>query len=190
MRILFSLLAALAFAASAVPVRAADDPVHYVQKLVEGMVAVSKKPTAERRAYYDALLEREVDWNGPAEQALGARFASLSDDERGKLADWARASVLGYKPLMRFIQNLVFNSCAISGKHVAEVSQIRFICSRFGADPNFTARFDVARIGGRFRIVDIGHIGVSLREELSKELFQKDAVEEHGVKVDLASLKK
>ena len=40
------------------------------------------------------------------------------------------------------------------------------------------------RHGTRIRIVDIGHIGVSLREELSKEILKPSAVSEHGVQVN------
>ena len=168
----------------ATPARA-DDPVQYVQRIMVDMVAVSKRPTPERRAYYIGLLTKEVDWTGPAIQALGTRWSGLGEPERRKLADWSRDSVLGTDSVMQFIQNLIFQSCAIASKSVAEDgASVRVNCVRFGHDPQFQVRFDVARRGERFRIVDIGHIGVSLREELGKEILKPNAVAEHGVQVN------
>jgi len=163
----------------------AEDPVAYVQKVMDEMVAVSTKPTADRRAYYETLLGKEVDWTGPAMQALGQRWQALGEAERQKLADWARQSVLSTSTVMGYMQNLILQSCVIAGKSVAEDgATVRMNCTRFGSDPNFQARFDVARRGDKFQIVDIGHNGVSLREELSKEILKPTAVAEHGVKVN------
>lgn len=163
----------------------AQDPVQYVQRIVSDMVAVSKKPTAERRAYYVGLLTKEVDWTGPAVQALGGRWDRLAEADRARLADWSRDSVLGTDSVMQFIQNLIFQSCAIAGRNAeADGASVRVQCVRFGQDPNFSVRFDVRRQGERIRIVDIGHIGVSLREELSKEILKPGAVSEHGVQVN------
>ncbi len=163
----------------------ADDPVQYVQRIVADMVQVSKRPTAERRAFYVGLLANEVDWSGPAAAALGGRFASLSEADRRRLADWSRDSVLGHDGVMSFIQNLIFQSCAIVGRSPAEDgASVRVSCVRFGQDPNFAVRFEVRRLGETFRIVDIGHIGVSLREALGKEILKPEAVAEHGVRID------
>ncbi|MGQ0676231.1 MAG: hypothetical protein ACT4N4_09120 [Rhodospirillales bacterium] len=193
MRILFlflgALIAALA-APGASPGRAAEDASHYVQKLLAEMVAVSRRPTHDRRAFYERLLGHEIDWSGPAHYALGPRFAALTESERTRLADWSRKSVLGHSGVMQFVQNLVFQSCAISGKQLGpDISSVRINCNRFGDEPNFTVRFEIARRGGGFRIVDVGYIGISLREELGKEIFKKDAVEEHGVRVDAVAIK-
>lgn len=168
----------------------AQDAGQYVQNLVADMVAISKRPSAERRAFYNNFLAGEVDWNGPAVQALGqARWAALSEGDRRKLADWARDALMGYESAMRFIQNLIFQSCSVSGGG-AGGSGVHIRCSRFGNEPLFGLRFDVARQGDRFKIADIGYVGISLRESLAKEILKKDAVEEHGVRVDLAELKK
>ncbi len=169
---------------AASPARAGD-PVQYVQDIVTGMVRVSKMPTPERRAFYVNLLTREVDWSGPGMAALGGRWPSLPEADRQKLADWSRDSVLGHDGVMNFIQNLIFQSCGIVGRSVAEDgASVRVSCVRFGHDPNFAVRFEVQRRGDRFRIVDIGHIGVSLREELGKAIMKPDAVAEHGVQVN------
>ncbi|MCC6471694.1 MAG: ABC transporter substrate-binding protein [Alphaproteobacteria bacterium] len=163
----------------------ADDPIQYVQRIVAEMVTVSKKPTADRRAFYVGLLTKEVDWTGPAIQALGQRWDRLAEADRARLADWSRDSVLGTDSVMQFIQNLIFQSCAIAGKNAeADGASVRVNCVRFGQDPNFSVRFEVRRQGERIRIVDIGHIGVSLREELSKEILKPSAVSEHGVRVN------
>jgi hypothetical protein len=172
------------------PARAAGDAVQYVQDLLAGMMTASKSPTRDRRAFYVRFLSEEIDWTGPAKLALGHRFAALSAEDRAKLADWSRKSVLGHDGVMQFVQNLVFQSCGISGKSLgAEVSSIRINCVRFGADPNFTVRFEIVRDSQRFWIADVGYIGISLREELGKEIFKKDAVAEHGVLVETVAAK-
>jgi ABC-type transporter MlaC component len=184
-----ALIAALA-APGAAPAHASGDAVQYVRELLAGMLAVSKRPTKERRAFYERFLSEEIDWHGPAKLALGPRFAALSAEDRAKLAEWSRKSVLGHDGVMQFVQNLVFQSCGISSKDVgAEVSSIRINCTRFGADPNFTVRFEVARQGPGYRIADVGYIGISLREELGKEIFKKDAVAEHGVQAGAIAAK-
>lgn len=183
MRALLLLLGMLV-ATPAGPARA-DDPVAYVQKVMEEMVAVSKKPTADRRAFYEGLLGKEVDWTGPAMQALGQRWQALEEPERRKLADWARQSVLAAGDVMGYMQNLILQACAIAGRTVAEDgASVRLNCTRFGGEPNFQARFDVARRGDGFKIVDIHHTGASLREQLSREILKPTAVAEHGVKVN------
>ena len=172
------------------PVRA-QDAGGYIQALAADMVAISKRPSAERRAFYERFLAGEVDWNGPAIQALGQeRWQRLPEDERRKLADWARDALMGYEAAMRFIQNLIFQSCKVSGGKGSDNAGVHISCSRFAGEGFFGLRFDVAKQGGRFKVVDIGYIGVSLREELSKEIFKQDAVREHGVRVDVAELKK
>lgn len=167
----------------ATPVRA-QDASQYVHSLAADMVAISKRPTAERRAFYDKFLAGEVDWNGPAVLALGqARWAALPESDRRKLADWARDALMGYEAAMRFIQNLIFQSCAVSGGR-GGASSIRISCTRFGNEPLFGLRFEVAKRSEGFKIADIGYIGISLREQLAKEIFKEDAVQEHGVHVD------
>lgn len=183
--------ALIAGVVGAAPARA-QDAGHYIQNIAADMVAISKRPTAERRAFYNKFLAGEVDWTGPAKQALGAnRWAALPEEDRKKLADWARDALMGYESAMRFIQNLIFQSCSVSGgAGASDVAGVRLSCSRFASEGLFGLRFEVTKQGDKFKITDIGYIGISLREELAKEIFEKDAVEEHGVKVDLASLKK
>ena len=186
--------ATIALLAASVPgVRpaAAQDAGQYVQGLAADMVAISKRPTAERRAFYNRFLAGEVDWTGPAVQALGPnRWAALAESDRQKLADWARDALMGYESAMRFIQNLIFQSCAVSGGSKNDVSGVRITCTRFGTEPLFGLRFEVARQGDRFKIADIGYIGVSLRTELAKEILKEDAVKEHGVHLDGVAMKK
>ncbi len=185
------MIAALAVSVpGAIPARA-QDAGGYIQNLAADMVAISKRPTAERRAFYERFLAGEVDWNGPAILALGRdRWVALPDRDRQRLADWARDALLGYESAMRFIQNLIFQSCAVNGGGTGDVSGVRISCTRFASEGLFGLRFEVAKQGDRFKIADIGYIGISLREQMAKEIFQKDAVEEHGVRVDLAELKK
>lgn len=185
MRSLFLIPAVLAasIAAPAAPARA-DDAAHYVQKLIADMVAISKLPTRDRRAFYEDFLANEIDWNGPALHALGDRWSALSDPDRRKLAEWARNSVLGHDGVMQFVQNMVFRSCAITGKNLAaDTSSVRIKCLRVANDPDFIVRFEIERQGQALRIADVGYVGISLREALGKEILKADAVKEHGVQV-------
>lgn len=178
------LIAALLTAAPGILPAAAQDAGQYVQSLAADMVAISKRPTVERRAFYNKFLAVEVDWNGPAVHALGPdRWAALPESDRQKLANWARDALMGYESAMRFIQNLIFQSCAVSGGGKNEVASVRISCSRFGGEPLFGLRFEVAQRDDKYMVADIGYIGISLREQLAKEIFKKDAVEEHGVHV-------
>ncbi len=169
----------------------AQDVGGYIQNIAADMVAISRRPTADRRAFYNKFLAGEVDWNGPAILALGRdRWSSLPEADRQRLADWARDALMGYESAMRFIQNLIFQSCSVSGGKGSTDAGVHISCTRFASEGLFGLRFDVAKQGDRFKIADIGYIGISLREQLAKEIFQKDAIEEHGVRVDLAELKK
>lgn len=183
--------ALVAGASGSIPARA-QDAGSYIQNIAADMVAISRRPTPERRAFYNNFLAGEVDWNGPAILALGRdRWTALPEADRKRLADWAREALMGYESAMRFIQNLIFQSCSVSGgKGGNDVSGVHISCTRFASEGLFGLRFDVAKQGDRFKIADIGYIGISLREQLAKEIFKKDAVEEHGVRVDLAELKK
>lgn len=174
--------ASLAATAPGIRPAAAQDAGQYVQALAADMVAISSRPTVERRAFYNKFLAGEMDWNGPAVLALGpTQWAALPEIDRQKLADWARDALMGYESAMRFIQNLIFLSCAVSSGGKNDVSSARISCSRFGGEPLFGLRFEVAQRDGKYMIADIGYIGISLREQLAKEIFKKDAVEEHGV---------
>jgi len=176
------LIAGLSFVA---PAHASEAPLAYVQRMLGEMVAVSKKPTAERRAYYVRLLSEEIDWTVPAVRALGQRFEALPAGDREKLANWSRDSVLGTGSVMEFIQNLILQSCSVASRSIeGERGTFRVSCARFGGEPAFAARFDLAPRGGRLKIIDIGYVGVSLSEELAKEIIKPDAVAEHGVKVN------
>jgi len=166
-----------------------DDPVQYVQNLIADMVAVSKLPTADRRKFYVQVLSQQIDWNGPAVQALGERWTGMSASDHQKLADWARDAVIGASGVMEFIQNLIFHSCAILGRgqENSGLASIRIGCSRFGNEPNFLVRLDIERKDQGFRIEDVGYVGISLRDELSKEILKPDAVQKHGVQVGSAA---
>lgn len=179
--------AALALLAAAAPplarpAIAQEQPQAYVQRMMGEMVAVSKKPTAERRAYYVKLLAEDIDWTGPARRALGQKFEALAATDRAKLADWSRQSVLGTQSVMEFLQNMIFSSCTVASRSTeGERASFRVQCQRFGGEPPFQARFDLAPRDGRSKIVDVGYVGVSLNEELAKEIVKPDAVAEHGV---------
>lgn len=184
---LFAATAALLLAAAApplvAPAVAQETPQAYVQRMMGEMVAISKKPTAERRAYYVKLLGEDIDWSVPAMRALGERFQALGAAERQKLADWSRDSVLGAQNVMEFLQNMIFNSCAVASRSSeGDRAAYRIQCQRFGGEPPFQARFEMAVRDGRLKIVDVGYVGVSLSEELAKEIVKPDAVAEHGVK--------
>jgi ABC-type transporter MlaC component len=170
---------------------AAEDANQYVRKLLSDMVDVSKHPTRDRRVFYEKLLANEVDWSGPAVKALGSRWQTLPEDDRRKLAEWSRDSVIGTDSVMTFVQNLIFQSCAITSRSQQSESgaSMRIACTRFGGEPNFVVRFDVTRPSGAFQITDIGYNGISLREELSKEILKEDAVAKHGVRADAIAVK-
>lgn len=164
---------------------AQEQPQAYVQRMMGEMVAISKKATAERRSYYVKLLGEDIDWTTPARRALGERFQALAEAERQKLADWSRQSVLGTQSVMEFLQNMIFSSCAIASRSSeGERASYRIQCQRFGGEPPFQARFELAPRDGRLKIVDVGYVGVSLSEELAKEIVKPDAMAEHGVKWD------
>jgi ABC-type transporter MlaC component len=163
--------------------RAQEQPQAYVQRMMGEMVAVSKKATAERRTYYVKLLGEDIDWTTPARRALGARFEALAAADRAKLADWSRQSVIGTQSVMEFLQNMIFSSCAVASRSSeGERSSYRIQCQRFGGEPPFQARFEMAPRDGKLKIVDVGYVGVSLSEELAKEIVKPDAMAEHGVK--------
>lgn len=170
---------------------AAEDANQYVRKLLTSMVDVSKQSTRDRRAFYEQFLSNEIDWSGPAVRALGSRWQTLPDEDRRKLAEWSRDSVLGTTSVMNFVQNLIFQSCAITSRsqQSERAASMRIACTRFGGEPNFVVRFDVMRPGGSFQIADVGYNGISLREELSKEILKEDAVAKHGVRVDAIAVK-
>lgn len=169
---------------------AAEDATQYVRRLLGEMVDVSKHPTRDRRAFYVKFLSSEIDWTGPAVLALGQRWQALPDDERRRLAEWSRDSVLGTDSVMNFVQNLIFQSCAITSRsQQADGASLRISCTRFGGEPNFIVRFDVRRPGGAYRIVDVGYNGISLLDALSKEILKEDAVAKHGVRVDAIAVK-
>lgn len=163
--------------------RAQEQPQAYVQRMIGAMVEVSKKATAERRTYYVKLLSEDIDWTTPARRALGERFQALAAAERAKLADWSRDSVIGTQSVMEFLQNMIFSSCAIASRSTeGERSSYRIQCQRFGGEPPFQARFELAPRDGKLKIVDVGYVGVSLSEELAKEIVKPSAMAEHGVK--------
>lgn len=175
------LAAALVALSAAAPARA-QDGAQYVRQLAVRMVEVSKKATAERRAFYVGMLRDDIDWSVPAIRALGQRYDALKAEEKQKLADWSRDSVLGTGSVMEFLQNLIFQSCAVTGgEREGGRTSMRLSCVRFGSEPNFQVRLDVAPRGGRIKIVDVGYISVSLSEELAKEITKPSAVAEHGV---------
>ncbi len=164
---------------------AQEQPQAYVQRMMGEMVAISKKATAERRGYYVKLLSEDIDWTTPARRALGQRFEALAAAERAKLADWSRQSVIGTQSVMEFLQNMIFSSCAVASRSSeGERASYRIQCQRFGGEPPFQARFELAPRDGKLKIVDVGYVGVSLSEELAKEIVKPDAVAEHGVKWD------
>lgn len=180
-----ALLGLIASIATPVAVRAAEEPAAYIQRMLGEMVAVSKKPTAERRAYYIQLLSEEIDWTVPAVRALGQRFEALVPSDRQKLANWSRDSVLGTNSVMEFAQNLILQSCKVADRNLeGDRGSFRVTCARFGGEPPFAARFDLAPRDGRLKIVDIGYVGVSLSEELAKEIVKPEAATEHGVKLN------
>ena len=191
MRAVVLLMGALVACSIAAPVGAAEDASQYVRKLLNDMVDISKQSTRDRRVFYERFLTNEVDWRSPAIRALGARWQTLPEDDRRKLADWSRDSVIGTDSVMTFIQNLIFQSCAITSRsqQSEEGASIRIACTRFGSEPNFVVRFEVVRPAGAFQIIDIGYNGVSLREELSKEIFKEDAVAKHGVRPEAIVVK-
>ena len=165
------------------PAAAQETPQAYVQRMMGEMVAISKRPTAERRAYYVKLLGEDIDWSVPAVRALGDRFGSLAAADQQKLVDWSRNSVLSTQAVMEFLQNMIFQSCVIASRSSeGERASYRIQCQRFGGEPPFQARFEMAVREGRLKIVDVGYVGVSLSEELAKEIVKPDAVAEHGVK--------
>ncbi len=180
-------IAALALLATAAPpfarpAVAQEQPQAYVQRMMGEMVAVSKKPTAERRAYYVKLLAEDIDWSVPAVRALGPRYDALAEADRKKLADWSRDSVLGTQSVMEFLQNMIFQSCAIASRSTEGArASYRIQCQRFGGEPPFQARFELMPRGSKLMIVDVGYVGISLSEELAKEIVKPDAVAEHGV---------
>lgn len=180
-----ALMALMAVPQPAPAAQDAQDPAQYVRSLLDNMIQVSARPTPERRRFYVNMLSNEIDWNTPAMQALGGRFSALSEDDRRKLAEWSRDSVLGHDGVMNFVQNLIFRSCRITGNSRDSArASIRFHCTRAENDPEFIVRFDVEPRGQKYQITDVGYVGISLRNELSKELFKKDAVAQHGVRVD------
>lgn len=171
-------------AADPAPTGDAVGAVNFVQSMIDGMVQVSKRPTRDRRAFYESLLKNDIDWNGPAMRALGPSWSALAVDERRKLADWSRDALLGEDSVMEFIQNLIFHYCVITGRRAeADGATVRFSCGRFGNEPNFSLRLQVLRRGDRFQIVDVGYIGISLIEAMGEALLEPDAVAKHGVKV-------
>lgn len=176
------------FAAAANTPSAADDLVaatQYVQGLLNGMVAVSERPTRERRAFYENFLRNEIDWNAAGIRALGTKWSALGTDERRKLAEWARDSVMGEESVMEFIQNLIFRGCFITSRSAQnEGSAVRFSCVQFGNIPNFSLRLHVARRSERFQIIDVGYVGISLMEELGDAMLDHDSVARHGVNVE------
>lgn len=157
----------------------------YVQTIINGMVEVSRRPTRERRAFYEDMLMNQIDWNAPAMHALGSRWSTLEPDDRRKLAEWSRDALLGEDSVMEFIQNLIFTYCAITGRSPdGEGATVRFTCGRFGNEPNFSVRLLVQRRGERYQIVDVGYVGISLVEALGEALLDPDAVAKHGVRVE------
>lgn len=165
--------------------RAQEQPQAYVQRMIGEMVAVSKKATAERRSYYVRLLTDDIDWTTPARRALGERFQALAEAERKKLAEWSLQSVIGTQSVMEFLQNMIFSSCAIASRSSeGEQASYRIQCQRFGGEPPFQARFELAPRDGKLKIVDVGYVGVSLSEELAKAIVKPEAVAAHGVKWD------
>ncbi len=156
----------------------------YVQTIINGMVDVSRKPTRERRAFYEDMLMNQIDWNAPAMHALGSRWAALDPADRRKLAEWSRNALLGEDSVMEFIQNLIFTYCLITGRSPeSEGANVRISCGRFGNEPNFSVRLLVQRRGERYQIVDVGYVGISLIEALGEALTDPDAVAKHGVRV-------
>jgi len=188
--VLFVVGLLLAAAATPAPASASEDATQYIRRILSDMVDVSKHSTRDRRVFYEKFLSTEIDWSGPAVRALGPRWQTLPDDERRKLAEWSRDSVLGTDSVMTFVQNLIFQSCAITSRsQQADGASVRISCTRFGGEPNFVVRFEVMRPGTAFQIADVGYNGISLREELSKEILKEDAVAKHGVRVDTVAVK-
>ncbi len=157
----------------------------YVQTIINGMVEVSRRPTRERRAFYEDMLMNQIDWNAPAMHALGSRWSTLDPADRRRLAEWSRDALMGEDSVMEFIQNLIFTYCLITGRSPqADGATVRISCGRFGNEPNFSVRLLVQRRGERYQIVDVGYVGISLIEALGEALFDPDAVAKHGVRID------
>lgn len=157
----------------------------YVQRIINGMVEVSRRPTRERRAFYEDMLRNQIDWNAPAMHALGSRWSMLGPDDRRRLAEWSRDALLTEDSVMEFIQNLIFTYCLITGRSPRDDgATVRISCGRFGNEPNFSVRLLVQRRGERYQIVDVGYVGISLIEALGEALTDPDAVAKHGVRIE------
>jgi hypothetical protein len=162
----------------------ASAAVRFVRSMLDGMVEVSHHPTHDRRAFYESLIRNDIDWNGPAMRALGPRWSTLGPDDRRKLADWSRDSLLDAGSVMEFIQNLMFGRCDITGRDAeSDGAMVRFSCSRFGNEPSFSLRMQVLRRGDRFQITDVSYVGISLIEAMGEALRKPEAVAQHGVNI-------
>jgi ABC-type transporter MlaC component len=159
--------------------------VQFVKTMINGMIDISKHPTRERRAHYESLIANAIDWDGPAKRILGASWSALSAEDRRKLADWSRDVLLDADFVMEFIQNLIFPSCVITGRSPEENgATVRFFCTRFGNEPNFSLRLQVQRRGDRFQIVDVSYIGISFIEAMGNALLEPEAIAKHGVHIE------
>ena len=127
-------------------------------------------------AAYRAFL-KEHPSNVEARSNLGVVLAQLGRYEEAIEAYRAALTVDPAQAKIRLNLGIALYKAARYGDAATELAKVH------KAQPdNLQARFDLAPRGGKLMVVDVGYVGVSLSEELAKEIVKPDAMAEHGVK--------